>query len=132
MQSFFRSLKQVWQKVPTWAYTYIFGGFTVVIILGLFLLSPDDDSRPCSPTQYFGGCYNIPRPLCETTLELIKKTCENKLKEITKPGQLVGPIQKNCEQVKFDRILKYTRKSDAVCTERMNHLEEWLKSNPDF
>lgn len=132
MKNFFRALNQIWQKVPTRAYSYIFGAFTVVLIFGLFLLNPDDDTAPCSRTQYFGGCYEIPRSLCETTLSLIKKSCESRLKEITKPGQLVGPIQRNCEQVKFDRILKYTRRSDTACTDRISYLENWLKTNPDF
>lgn len=94
--------------------------------------SIDEDTGPCASNQYFGECYDIPRSLCETTLAVMKSSCEGLVKSMTKPGQLVGPIQRNCEQIKFDRILKYTRKSNPICTDRINYLESWQKVNSEF
>jgi len=131
VKNFFRVLNQFWQKVPYRNYIIIFIGVTALLIIGITQVS-DDDTGPCAPTQYFGECYDIPRTLCETTLAVIKTSCSGLIKSITKPGQLVGPIERNCQQLKFDRILKYTRKSNPICIERINRLDEWQKTNPDF
>ena len=129
---FFRALNQVWQKIPSRTYAIIFTAVTVLLIIVLTQLLVDEDNAPCSSTQYLGECYDVPRTLCETALATIQTSCESQVKKVTKPGQLVGPIVRNCEQLKFDRILKYTRKSKAVCIDRINYLESWQKGNTDF
>lgn len=132
MKIFFRNLNQFWQKIPPINPFVIFFAVSVLLIIGFMQFSVDEDLGACSPTQHFGQCYDIPRPLCETTLVFTKASCESLVKNLTKPGQLVGPIQRNCEQLKFDRVLKYTRRSDSICTDRINYLESWQKTNPDF
>lgn len=132
MKDFFRILNQFWQQVSSRAYFFIFAVVTVLLIIAFTQFSVDDDTSPCSPTQYFGECYDIPRTVCETTLAFTKTSCEGLIKSITKPGQLVGPIERNCQQLKFDRVLKYTRKSNSICIDRINYLESWQKTNPDF
>lgn len=131
MKFFFRSLIQFWQQFPYRNYVILFVGIATLIVFGVTQVV-DDDASPCAPTQYFGICYEIPRTLCETTLAVIKTSCTSLVKSITKPGQLVGPIERNCQQLRFDRILKYTRRSNPICAERINYLEEWQKTNPDF
>jgi hypothetical protein len=132
VKKFFQALTQIWQELPPRTYFFIFAVAAVLVAIGLAQLSGDDDSSLCSPERFFGQCYDVPRALCETTLAVIQKSCESEVKKITKPGQLVGPIVDNCEQTRFDRILKYTRKSDSLCNERIHYLETWQKSNPDF
>lgn len=132
MKNFIRVLNQFWQKNSARNYFFIFVAVAVFLVIGLMQSSVVDDTSPCSATQYFGECYGIPRSLCETTLAITKSSCETLIKKITNPGQLVGPIERNCEQLKFDRVLKYTRKSNPICAERINYLETWQKSNPDF
>lgn len=132
MKNILRILIQFWQKNSARNYFFLFLIFAFIMIIGLTQFSVDEDAGPCSPTQHFGECYDIPRSLCETTLSFIKTSCKGLIKNITKPGQLVGPIERNCEQVKFERVLKYTRKSNPICTERINYLESWQKTNPDF
>ena len=132
MEEIFRALNEIWQKPQTRNYFFIFAALVVILIIGLTQLSPEDDTSPCSATQYLGECYNVPRSLCETTLAVIKSSCETQVKKVTSPTQLSGPIVRNCEHIKFDRILKYTRKSNPTCTDRVQYLENWLKSNPDF
>jgi len=132
VKDFIRVFNQFWQKNASRNYFILFMAVAVILIIGLMQSSIDEDTGPCSRTQYFGECYDIPRTLCETTLAITKSSCEILIKNITKPGQLSGPIQRNCEQLKFDRVLKYTRKTNSICAERINYLETWQKTNPDF
>ena len=92
MKDFIRALKEAWQKIPSRTYAIIFAVVLILLVIGLTQLLVEEDNAPCSPTQYLGQCYDVPRTLCETALAVIQTSCDSQVKKITRPGQLVGCI----------------------------------------
>jgi len=109
VKDFIRVFNQFWQKNASRNYFILFMAVAVILIIGLMQSSIDEDTGPCSRTQYFGECYDIPRTLCETTLAITKSSCEILIKNITKPGQLSGPIQRQKNEFDLRRAYQLFR-----------------------
>ena len=125
-------LLDMWSNKTTRNNLLILLVVVIIFVVGVLQLSTEDDSSPCSPNNFPGGCYSIDRLSCESAWANMEESCKAKVKGMIMHGRVGGPILLKCQEASFDKTFRYMRKSKPSCNDRISAVELWLKSNPDF
>lgn len=112
----------------------VLGGLVAVgLFVLVYLLTEAPVTNPCAPGNDPARCYRISENLCTTVWDEATAACEAAIDKLElPPTRLTGPILKQCQISKLDKVLGSARMSNPECDEKKKELEDWRRSNPDL
>jgi len=111
----------------------ILGILSVLVVIGIWKFSGDEDNHPCSKNKFPGNCYQVEREVCNKQWSNSENECRKIIEGLKlPPSRLTGPILDRCQRLKFEKVFHYMRIQSSECSSEVNEIESWHRSNPDF